>query len=234
MPGYGTTGATGATGADAGHATAALTPGAFAAHQLVVTLNQMHVQATAAPRTHITPRRARRLAIVSSPKISELLKLMDVPSDDFFAEMLAKQLGARIMGQGTTKAGAYVIRSVMRDYGIHPQVADGSGLSRSDLTSPLEVVYLLRELNGTPFGSILDAALPIVGVDGTVQTIAAGTTAVGRCFAKTGTLDNVTNLAGYCHSRGHQLVAFGLFVDGPANWAALSYIGHMVAAIANY
>jgi D-alanyl-D-alanine carboxypeptidase/D-alanyl-D-alanine-endopeptidase (penicillin-binding protein 4) len=73
-----------------------------------------------------------------------------------------------------------------------------------------------------------------VGVDGTVQTIATGTPAVGRCIAKTGTLDGVTNLAGYCHSRGRQLVAFALFIDGPPNWSALTYIGRMVAAIASY
>jgi serine-type D-Ala-D-Ala carboxypeptidase/endopeptidase (penicillin-binding protein 4) len=166
--------------------------------------------------------------------MSVMLRLMDVPSDDFFAEMLTKQLGARIVGQGTTKAGALVIRSVLGGYSLHPHVVDGSGLSRDDLTSPSQIVELLRELNGTPIGTVLDAALPVVGVDGTVQTIATGTTAVGRCFAKTGTLDNVTNLAGYCHSRGHQLVAFGLFLDGPANWTALTDIGRMVAAIANY
>ena len=238
MPGYSITGATGATGTaadgDARKPPAPLTPGAFAAHQFVVTLAQMHVRATAAPRTHVTPPHARRLAIVSSPPMSVMLRLMDVPSDDFFAEMLTKQLGVRIVGHGTTADGALVIRSALLGYHLHPHVVDGSGLSRKDLTSPDEVVELLRDLNGTPTGAILDASLPTVGVDGTVRTIAMGTTAVGRCIAKTGTLNNVSNLAGYCHSRGHQLVAFGLFVDGPPNWIALTEIGRMVAAIANY
>ncbi len=211
-----------------------LSPGAFAAHQLVVTLGQIHVQARAAPHTRHTPRGARRLAIVSSPPLSVILRLMDVPSDDFIAEMLTKQLGARIVGHGTTTDGAVVIRSALLGYGVHPDIVDGSGLSRSDLASPLEVVDLLSKVNGTPTGDILQSALPTVGVDGTVQTIAAGTAAVGRCIAKTGTLDGVTNLAGYCHSRGRQLVAFALFVDGPPNWSALTYIGRMVAAIASY
>jgi serine-type D-Ala-D-Ala carboxypeptidase/endopeptidase (penicillin-binding protein 4) len=213
---------------------APLSPGAFAAHQLVVTLGQMHVQATAAPHTRHTPRSARRLAVVSSPPLSVILRLMDVPSDDFIAEMLTKELGARIVGHGTTTDGAVVIRSALLDYDVHPDIVDGSGLSRSDLASPLEVVDLLRRLNGTSTGDILESALPTVGVDGTVQTIATGTPAVGRCIAKTGTLDGVTNLAGYCHSRGRQLVAFALFVDGPPNWSALTYIGRMVAAIASY
>jgi D-alanyl-D-alanine carboxypeptidase/D-alanyl-D-alanine-endopeptidase (penicillin-binding protein 4) len=67
-----------------------------------------------------------------------------------------------------------------------------------------------------------------------VQSIAAKTAAQGRCVAKTGTLDNVTNLAGYCHSRGHQDVAFAFFIDGPENWTALALEGEMVAAVARY
>ena len=38
-----------------------------------------------------------------------MLKLMDVPSDDFFAEMLTKQLGVRFGGGGSISAGAQVI-----------------------------------------------------------------------------------------------------------------------------
>jgi D-alanyl-D-alanine carboxypeptidase/D-alanyl-D-alanine-endopeptidase (penicillin-binding protein 4) len=75
-------------------------------------------------------------------------------------------------------------------------------------------------------------SLPTIGVDGTVAEIATGTPAQGHCIAKTGTLDNVTNLAGYCHSAGHQLVAFALFLDGPENWQAIPIMGKMVASIA--
>jgi D-alanyl-D-alanine carboxypeptidase/D-alanyl-D-alanine-endopeptidase (penicillin-binding protein 4) len=166
--------------------------------------------------------------------MSIMLRLMDVPSDDFFAEMLTKQLGARIVGRGSTAGGALAITSAIRNYHLHPKIVDGSGLSRDDLTSPAEVVDLLSDVRGTATGNVLAASLPTVGVSGTTQTIATGTAAVGNCIAKTGTLNNVTNLAGYCHSRGHQLLAFALFIDGPPNWTALTWIGRMVAAIARY
>ena len=55
------------------------------------------------------PRHARRLASVSSPPLSTLLTLMNVPSDDLFAEMLTKQLGVRTSGKGTIAAGAHVL-----------------------------------------------------------------------------------------------------------------------------
>jgi serine-type D-Ala-D-Ala carboxypeptidase/endopeptidase (penicillin-binding protein 4) len=211
-----------------------LTPGALAARQLALTLNALHVRVSWSTHTVTTPRRAHRLATVSSPPLSVMLRLMDVPSDDFFAEMLTKQLGARVVGHGSTAAGALAIASAVRAFHLHPQIVDGSGLSRSDLASPEEVVDLLRYVRGTPTGNVLAASLPQVGLTGTTRTIATGTPAVGRCVAKTGTLNNVTNLAGYCHSQGHRLVAFALFLDGPPNWTALTLIGRMVAAIARY
>jgi D-alanyl-D-alanine carboxypeptidase/D-alanyl-D-alanine-endopeptidase (penicillin-binding protein 4) len=67
-----------------------------------------------------------------------------------------------------------------------------------------------------------------------VRTLATRTPARGRCIAKTGTLDGVTNLAGYCHSRGRHLLAFALFLDGPSNERALALIGRMVGALARY
>jgi D-alanyl-D-alanine carboxypeptidase/D-alanyl-D-alanine-endopeptidase (penicillin-binding protein 4) len=163
-----------------------------------------------------------------------MLRLMNVPSDDFFAEIFTKQLGARFGGAGTTAAGASVIANVLASsYDVHPTIDDGSGLSRHDRTSPLEVVDLLRAVWHTSPGNMLWDSLPTMGVDGTVAEIATGTPAQGHCIAKTGTLDNVTNLAGYCHSAGHQLVAFALFVDGPENWQAIPIIGKMVASIAH-
>jgi D-alanyl-D-alanine carboxypeptidase/D-alanyl-D-alanine-endopeptidase (penicillin-binding protein 4) len=198
-------------------------------------MRDLHLSVLASTRTLPTPGGARRLAIVSSPPLGVMLRLMDVPSDDFFAEMLTKQLGVRIVGRGSTGAGALAVRSaIAADYNVHPSIVDGSGLSRKDLASPLEVVDLLRDLHRSRTGAGLDAALPTVGVNGTVQTIGLKTAAVGRCIAKTGTLNNVTNLAGYCHSRGHQLLAFALFIDGPPNWSALALIGRMVGAIARY
>jgi D-alanyl-D-alanine carboxypeptidase/D-alanyl-D-alanine-endopeptidase (penicillin-binding protein 4) len=220
---------------DHGSSTGKLTPGALAASKFAVMLRKAHVFALATPHTRRTPRHARLLATVSSPPISKILRLMDVPSDDFYAETLTKDLGARFGSGGTTAAGARVIRDVVESrYGIRPRIVDGSGLSRSDLSSPIEVVDLLRALNDTAVGRELDMALPTVGIDGTVRTIGTGTPADGACIAKTGTLNAVTNLAGYCTSAGHRLVAFALFLDGPPNWTALPMLSKMVGAIAAY
>jgi D-alanyl-D-alanine carboxypeptidase/D-alanyl-D-alanine-endopeptidase (penicillin-binding protein 4) len=219
---------------DHGSSTRRLSPGTFAARELMLILRADHVRGRASRRTGVTPGDARVLATVSSPPMSVLLRLTDVPSDDLFAELLTKQLGSRFGAGGSIPAGARVITGVVHAYNLHPSILDGSGLSRRDRSSPLEVVDLLRDVWRTPVGAVLSASLPLVGVNGTVRTLATRTPARGRCIAKTGTLDAVTNLAGYCHSRGHHLLAFALFLDGPSNERAVALIGRMVGALARY
>jgi D-alanyl-D-alanine carboxypeptidase/D-alanyl-D-alanine-endopeptidase (penicillin-binding protein 4) len=219
---------------DHGSAGAHISPPAFAVRELVRTMRGAGIKARASRRPAVTPTGAEQLAAVSSPPMSTLLKLTDVPSDDFFAEMLTKQLGVRFGIDGSTAAGAAVISQSLGRLGLTPSIVDGSGLSRQDETSPLQVVELLRSLWGTANGRTLLAALPVVGVNGTVERIGQRTPAQGRCQAKTGTLNYVTNLAGYCRSRGGHELAFAVFLDGPGNVQGIRLLGRMVGAIARY
>jgi serine-type D-Ala-D-Ala carboxypeptidase/endopeptidase (penicillin-binding protein 4) len=220
---------------DHGSTMGPLSPGAFAARELVLTMNGAHIEATAASFTRRTPGHAHRLASVRSPHMATLIRLMDVPSDDFFAEMLTKRLGVHVSQDGSTAAGAKAIAGeIASDYDLHPAIVDGSGLSRADHSSPLEVVELLDKLWHTSTGQTLAASLPLMGIDGTVRRIAVGTPAQGHCVAKTGTLDYVTNLAGYCHIPGHPMVSFALFLDGPTNERSIVLLSRMMGAIARY
>ncbi len=220
---------------DHGMTQAGMSPAVFAAHELALTLRGGGTHVAAAGRTAHTPASAVTLARVESPPLSVLIRLMDVPSDDLIADMLAKQLGARLRNSGTLSAGAAVItQAIGEDYGLHPTLFDGSGLDRADRTTPTDVVTLLQRVWMTPTGNLLHAALPVVGEQGTVQHIGVDTPAQGRCVAKTGTLDGVTNLAGYCIAKGGPPLAFALMIDGPSNTTAIPMLGRAVAAIARY
>lgn len=220
---------------DHGMSSGRMTPAVFAAHELALTLRSMGVRIAAAGRSRRTPSHGTQLAQVLSPPLSVLVRLMDVPSDDLIADMLAKQLGARLLGSGTLTAGAEEIsQALSASYRLHPTIYDGSGLDRADQTTPAQVVGLLRKVWNTPTGALLHAALPVVGRQGTVQGIGVHTPAEGRCVAKTGTLDGVTNLAGYCHSRGGATLAFALFVDGPSNYESIPVLSRVVGAVARY
>jgi serine-type D-Ala-D-Ala carboxypeptidase/endopeptidase (penicillin-binding protein 4) len=211
-----------------------LNPGAFAAKELALTMHGAGIGARPLNRTLPAPGGTKLLATVSSPPLSVMLKLMDVPSDDFFAEMLTKQLGVRFGAGGSIAAGAHVISNMIDSFGVHPRIVDGSGLSRSDHSSPGEIVALLRTMWHTSLGRMLAASLPVVGVSGTVEGIAAKTAAQSRCIAKTGTLNYVTNLAGYCTARDHHVLAFALMIDGPGNWTSIQLFDQMLPAIAKY
>lgn len=211
-------------------------PAAYAAQQLLFGLQRSHVSVPrgSGPAPASTPKDATKLATVQSPPLSTLLGLMLPPSDNFFAEMLIKDLGARYGGGGTTADGAAVVREAIGELGLHPHVVDGSGLSREDLTSPEQVVTLLRELSGTSDGQVLRGDLAIAGRTGTLAERMRHTYAEGRCQAKTGTLTGVSNLAGYCEARDGHLIAFAFFDDGIETEAAHTIQDAMTESVAGY
>ena len=143
-----------------------------------------------------TPAGATLLASVQSPPLSTLIALTNAPSDNYLAETLLKDIGARLGGAGTTAAGAAVVRAEMQsEFGITPRLNDGSGLSRYDSTSPVQVVTALEKLaTNQPFVS----SLAVMGETGTLQDLADNTVAQGNCVGKTGTLHDVANQVGYC------------------------------------
>ena len=171
-------------------------PAVQAGQQLVAALKAAgvrlprHVKVTAAS----TPSGATTLASVHSPPMATLVSLTNTPSDNFFAEMLLKDLGARFGSGGTTAAGAAVVSAQMASsFNIHPRLNDGSGLSRSDLTTPIQVVTLLRNMASNPQ---FTSSLAVAGETGTLQDEMRHTYAQGRCRGKTGTLHDVSNVVG--------------------------------------
>ncbi|HEY2282980.1 MAG TPA: D-alanyl-D-alanine carboxypeptidase/D-alanyl-D-alanine-endopeptidase [Solirubrobacteraceae bacterium] len=221
----------GASGAESG----AHAPAAYAARELWATLKNDGVAIAGRSAAASTPPGASQLAQVQSPTVTQLLGLTLPPSDNFFAETLVKDLGARYGGAGTTAVGASVVRQTLASLlGIHPHVLDGSGLSESDLTSPYEVADLLVALASTPIGPVLRGDLAIAGHTGTLATRMRHTGASGRCEGKTGTLTGVSNLAGYCTAANGHTLAFAIFTDGIATTTAHVFQDHMAITIAGY
>jgi D-alanyl-D-alanine carboxypeptidase/D-alanyl-D-alanine-endopeptidase (penicillin-binding protein 4) len=210
-------------------------PAAYAARELWATLKNDGVSIAGHSGAAGTPPGAGQLAQVQSPTVTQLLGLTLPPSDNFFAETLIKDLGARYAGAGTTAAGASVVRQTIASLlGIHPHVVDGSGLSESDLTSPYEVTDLLVGLASTPIGPVLRGDLAIAGHTGTLATRMRRTGAAGRCQGKTGTLTGVSNLVGYCAAANGHTLAFAIFTDGIATETAHVFQDHMTITIAGY
>jgi D-alanyl-D-alanine carboxypeptidase/D-alanyl-D-alanine-endopeptidase (penicillin-binding protein 4) len=186
----------------------------------------------AAPGTSDAAADAEPLATEPSPTIGALIADTNIPSENFYAEMLAKALGARFGATGSTAAGLAVVREQLATFGIHPKMVDGSGLSRADHTTARQVVRLLQRMDAQPTAATWHASLPVAGRTGTLKARLRGTAAVGRCQGKTGTLIGVSALSGYCTTTGGVRVAYSLIENRVCNSCAKAIEDRMVSAIA--
>jgi D-alanyl-D-alanine carboxypeptidase/D-alanyl-D-alanine-endopeptidase (penicillin-binding protein 4) len=218
---------------DVSGATVQADPPLVAAQQFVLALRAAGVKVHQGTPTSAgaAPAGLPMVASVDSPSLATLIDLTNTPSDNFFAEMLLKGLGASFGGAGTSAAGAAVVRSEMAKFGAHPKVVDGSGLSRRDITSPVQVVTVLEHMASNPD---FVQSLAVAGRTGTLQHRMAGTAAAGRCDAKTGTLLDASTLAGYCTARDGHTLAFAFMMNqvDPASVHPLQ--DAMAAALARY
>jgi D-alanyl-D-alanine carboxypeptidase/D-alanyl-D-alanine-endopeptidase (penicillin-binding protein 4) len=166
-----------------------------------------------------------------SPAVTDLVRLMNPPSDNFIAETFVKVLGAQFGDSGSTPAGTAIVRDALAELEIEPRVVDGSGLSRSDRTSPREVVTMLRAMDGE---AAFTGSLAVAGRTGTLSTRMRGTRAQDRCRAKTGTLRDVSALAGYCTTRRGGAVAFAFLMNYVSPYSARILQDRMANALTRY
>jgi serine-type D-Ala-D-Ala carboxypeptidase/endopeptidase (penicillin-binding protein 4) len=209
-------------------------PAKFAAQAFTRALRRRGVTVRRSARAGATPATAVALAGVGSPALQNIVASMNVPSDNFIAETLIKALGARFGVGGTTSAGAAVVRDTAEQLGIRTTVVDGSGLSRSNRTSPKAVVALLTAMDEGELAEPFAASLPVAGRTGTLHDRMRGSAARDACRAKTGSLSNVSALAGYCETRSGGRVAFAFLMNYVSTWGARRLQDRMTAALARY
>ena len=209
-------------------------PPAFAAERLRVFLRRAGVGVARGSRTGRAPESARTIAAVESPSLAGIVRHTNQVSDNYYAEMLLKGIGARSGRAGSTSAGARVARAFAREAGFSAKVADGSGLSRGNLISPRDVGRLLLDARGEPWFDAFYRSLPLAGRTGTLHKRMRGTRASGRCRAKTGTLSGVTALAGYCEAPDGDTVTFALLMNRVNVLAARRAQDRIAALLASY
>jgi D-alanyl-D-alanine carboxypeptidase/D-alanyl-D-alanine-endopeptidase (penicillin-binding protein 4) len=148
---------------------------------------------------------AAQLADVESPPLSALVRHMDVYSDNFYAEMLLKEIGAVQGSGGSAAAGLVVTRRLLSEAGVPlagVRMVDGSGLSLSDRWTSQALATLLQTMWHDPdLASYVVRALPIAGETGTLEYRMRSGAAHGVVRAKTGTTNNSSALSGFVGSR---------------------------------
>jgi D-alanyl-D-alanine carboxypeptidase/D-alanyl-D-alanine-endopeptidase (penicillin-binding protein 4) len=160
------------------------------------------------------PADATDLAHVESKPLPKVIAEMDHDSDNFMAEELLKTIGAEVGASGTTAAGAAIVTRDLAAVGIPlagVRIVDGSGLSRADrLTARTISLLLTIAWNDPDLRRPLWAALPVAGINGTLQHRLQHAPARGEVRAKTGTTDSASALSGYVRDR----FAFAVLQNG--------------------
>jgi len=151
--------------------------------------------------------------------IMELIEICNKESDNFLAENLFKIVGAYAGSYDKTSDKSRAVKKLIYDsLGIDfkkCQINDGSGLSRRNLVTTRALVATLIKSQYLPFAESFYNSLAVAGIDGTLYKRMVGTAAENNVCAKTGTLRNVSSLAGYVNTKDGELLAFAMIFNGP-------------------
>jgi len=160
------------------------------------------------------------LAAHESRPLREILPELGKDSDNFYAETLLKDLGARVKGApGTSENGAAVVLDFLREIeaiDAGTRISNGSGLFDANRVSAHTLVKtLLHAYKDPALSRVFVDQLAVGGVDGTLKRRFLPFKKQRSIRAKTGTLDSVIALSGYAfRPDGSSPVAFALIVSG--------------------
>ncbi|MBI3821012.1 MAG: D-alanyl-D-alanine carboxypeptidase/D-alanyl-D-alanine-endopeptidase [Planctomycetes bacterium] len=155
----------------------------------------------------------RTLVRLQSPApLGEIIKITNRESDNMFAEMILKTLGARFGGAGTSAAGVEVVRRTLAEMGVATDgyaAIDGCGLAYNSKISPATTVALLRAMARTRVFEIYKDSLAGAGEgESTLRKRMRDPIFNNRVKAKTGSLDVATALSGYVEASNGETFAF--------------------------
>ncbi len=159
-----------------------------------------------------------------SPPLSQDVKVTLKVSDNLHASIMPYLWSP----QHTLRAGFDLERAFMQRAGLDTsQIVQNDGLGGFAFIEPQYMVRYLAFLRTQPYFQALYAALPILGVDGTLYNIANDSPARGKVHAKTGTwsggdalnqrqLVSGKGLAGYMTTASGRHIAFCFYLNNLA------------------
>jgi serine-type D-Ala-D-Ala carboxypeptidase/endopeptidase (penicillin-binding protein 4) len=197
-------------------------------------------------RDAVLEKQPRTLAQVLSPPLGDILGRGLKRSQNLYLQNLLLLAGVKAQAdaeqrdgnQGFITSERWGIRAMhqlLEQIGIAPSttlIEEGTGLSRANLATPNAMARLLAFFAMQPYGSTLQAALPIAGVDGTLQWRMRNTPAENNVHAKTGSMSFVHCLAGYVTTADGERLAFTIMLNNYVPPAGAPSASHDVDAIA--
>ncbi|MRD48708.1 D-alanyl-D-alanine carboxypeptidase/D-alanyl-D-alanine-endopeptidase [Caenimonas koreensis DSM 17982] len=189
---------------------AAADPAGYAARAVAGMWQQLGGSFTGRVRDGRVPAALAPAFEVTSPALSELVRDVNKYSNNVMAQQMFLTLSLKRRGTGSFAGSREIVRQWWRERigGEPPSLDNGSGLSREERITAQQLALLLQSAWASPVMPELMSSLPVSGVDGTMRR--ARGKAVGVAHLKTGSLRDVTAVAGYVHAvsgRRYVLVA---------------------------
>lgn len=148
--------------------------------------------------------------IHSQPTDSVLKPMMHV-SDNFFAEQLLLMVAHKFnMPMNDESVIDTLLKTELKDLPQKPKWADGSGLSRYNLFSPEDFIFILNKMKND-FGIDRIRNILPTGGEGTLRNYYVSES--GYIFAKTGSLSGVIALSGFLYTKKNKLLIFSVLVN---------------------
>lgn len=182
------------------------------------------------------------IATVISPPLSELLVAVNAQSRNLYAEALIRHLGRTAITNPAPAnavlfaAGLAQVKATLTPLGVTApyQIADGSGLSRRSLVTPLALAQTLQVMAQHPHSAVYRRSLAVAGETGTLRSRFRGTPVAGRFWGKSGGLTGVSSLSGYLDPPSYPPLVVSVMIDHSDLSGSMrrQTIDAMVAAIA--
>ncbi|WP_075589975.1 D-alanyl-D-alanine carboxypeptidase/D-alanyl-D-alanine endopeptidase [Labilibacter marinus] len=152
------------------------------------------------------------LCVHSSPKLSEIIRIVNHKSNNLFADQLLLTLAKHEYGEFTWDYGRLVFENFWKDkidYIDHFSLKDGSGLSPKNIISPHGMVALLEWMNkySSNFNSFSES-LAKGGETGTLRSVFKNPKIKGKVIGKSGSMEGVLGYCGYATTMSQKQIAF--------------------------
>jgi len=155
--------------------------------------------------------KATQVSPIYSQPTDSVLKPMMHRSDNFFAEQLLLMVARKLnLPMNDDRVTDTLLKTDFKDLPQKPRWADGSGLSRYNLFTPADFVFILSKMKDA-FGMDRIKNIFPTGNEGTLTNHYVSES--GYIFAKTGSLSGVIAISGFLYTKKNKLIVFSILVN---------------------
>jgi D-alanyl-D-alanine carboxypeptidase/D-alanyl-D-alanine-endopeptidase (penicillin-binding protein 4) len=185
-------------------------------------------------REAATPASARLWVSAASLPLADIVADINKFSNNVMAQQLFLTLSSTPRERGNFEASRQRVLHWWRErFGPQnaPVLDNGSGLSRQERTSASALTALLQRADSGPLAAPFVRSLGLAGVDGTVARMRdrySASVALGRAWLKTGSLRDVSALAGYVQGQSGQRYSLVALINHDKAGAARPALDQLV------